>query len=124
MEERKLLSEFTTEELRKELRRRRKKPAPVSPKWLEWRGEVTEIHEWGKYKQYTYTVKTEDPRVPDKEKTQTYPIKRGCIKKEFRPKVGDTVLLSLRYTKKMKEGKQPIWWGLGKIKEIIKNKED
>lgn len=121
MKERKLLSEFTTEELREELRRRRKRPSSISPRWLEWEGKVTGVHEWGKYRQYTYTVETNDPRVPDKEKTQVYPIRRGSIKKESRPKLGDTVLISLRYTKKMRTGKQPIWWGLGKI---IKIKED
>lgn len=119
MSERKLLSEFTTEELRKELRKRRRKPRPSIPKWLTWKGKVIGAHEWGTFRQYKYTVETDDPRVPEKERTQTVTLKRGTTKKKDRPRVGDEVILYIRYTRNMETGKSPIWWNTGKIKKVI-----
>ena len=112
------LSEYTTEELRAELTKRRKKPTPKVIKYLEWEGIVTSIHEWGKFSQFQYTVQTEDSRVPDIEKEKKF---RLCskIKKSSRPRLGDRVVLRVRYTKAMEKGKTPVWWSLGKIQRVI-----
>ena len=112
------LSEYTTEELRAELTKRRKKPTPKVIKYLEWEGIVTSIHEWGKFSQFQYTVQTEDSRVPDIEKEKKF---RLCskIKKSFRPRLGDRVVLRVRYTKAMEKGKAPVWWSLGRIQRVI-----
>lgn len=112
------LSQYTTDELKAELIRRRKKPTIRTTKYLEWEGIVTAVHEWGKFSQYQYTVQTEDPRVPDIEREKKF---RLCskIKKSSRPRLGDKVVLRVRYTRDMERGKIPVWWSLGKIQRVI-----
>lgn len=120
--QRKLLSEFSTEELREELRRRRKKSKKATPEFLEWEGIVEQVHEWGKLGQYQYTVFSNDPKLrlhPMFQRTR-YNLKTGAFNKKNTPKIGDRVRMCLRYTKKMKLGKEIIYWNLGKIKEVIK----
>ena len=114
------LSQYTINELKTELRRRRKKPIIRTTKYLEWEGIVTAVHEWGKFSQYQYTVQTEDPRVPDIEREKKF---RLCskIKKSSRPRLGDRVVLRVQYTKAMERGKIPVWWSLGKIQRVISN---
>ena len=41
------LSQYTTNELKAELVKRRKKPTIRTTKYLEWEGIVTAVHEWG-----------------------------------------------------------------------------
>lgn len=112
------LSEYTTDELKAELMKRRKRKVVKITKYLEWEGIVTAVHEWGKFSQFQYTVQTEDSRVPDIEKEKKF---RLCsnIKKSSRPKLGDRVVLRIRYTKAMEKGKTPVWWSLGKIQRVI-----
>lgn len=113
------LSTVSTEDLRKELRRRRKKPRPSNlPKYIEWRGKVVFAHEWGKYRQFKYTVVTEDSRVEDDSKKCIFPIDYRNIKFSNRPKVGDQVVIRLRYTKKM-HSENLIYWSLGKIIKVL-----
>jgi hypothetical protein len=112
------LSEYTTDELRAELMKRRKKGTVRITKYLEWEGIVTAVHEWGKFSQFQYTVQTEDSRVPNIEREKKF---RLCsrIKKSSRPRLGDRVVLRIRYTKAMERGKTPVWWSLGKIQRVI-----
>ena len=112
------LSEYSTEELKAELMKRRKPKVVRTTKYLEWEGVVTAVHEWGKFSQFQYTVQTEDPRVPDIEKEKKFKLCSG-IKKNSRPRLGDRVVLKLRYTKAMEKGKCPVWWSLGKIQRVI-----
>lgn len=114
------LSEYTTDELRAELMKRRKKKVVKITKYLEWEGIVTAVHEWGKFSQFQYTVQTEDSRIPDIERKGKF---RLCskINKSSRPRLGDKVVLRIRYTRAMERGKIPVWWSLGKIQRVISN---
>ena len=112
------LSQYTTEELKAELMKRRKKSIVRTTKYLEWEGEVIRVHEWGKVSQFYYTIRTEDPRVPDVEKEGKFFISPK-MRKTCHPKKGDKVVLRLRYTKRMESGKDPVWWSFGKIQRVI-----
>ena len=112
------LSQYTIEELKAELIKRRKKSIVRTTKYLEWEGEVIRVHEWGKVSQFHYTVRTEDPRIPDIEKEGKFFVSPK-MRKTCHPKLGDRVVLKLRYTKRMESGKVPIWWSFGKIQRVI-----
>lgn len=98
------LAEFTTEELREELKRRAKEARinarKKKPEYIEIIGVVTRITNNRKsfmHNQYTLDIK--DNRVRNCDKLTTYTLKTGKFKKDNYPQVGDTVILKQRLTK-------------------------
>ena len=98
------LKNFTTEELREELKRRAKEArlnaGRKKSEYIEIIGVVTKITNNRKsfmYGQYSLDIK--DNRVKDCDKYTTYTLKTGKFKKDNYPQVGDTVLIKQRLTK-------------------------
>lgn len=98
------LKDFTTEELREELKRRAKEArinaGRKKPEYIEIVGVVTKITNNRKsfmYGQYSLDIK--DDRVRDCDKYTTYTLKAGKFKKDNYPQVGDIVLIKQRLTK-------------------------
>lgn len=125
------LKDYTTEELKAELKRRAieaKKSARANKEYktdyLYWIATVEGAQEWGRFDQFKYRVKTSDQNVPlDVICSGAFNMISGLCKKADRPRVGDTVKLRLRYTNYMKKTKH-IFWRDSKICEIIKRCED
>lgn len=118
------LKDYTTEELKAELKRREKETRKMrqtpKPDYLYWIAKVEGAQEWGEFSQYKYRVSTDDKRIPLDKLKHGFPMISGLCKKVDRPKVGDTIRLRLRYTKDMKKPGGIIWWDDSKICEIIK----
>lgn len=98
------LKDFTTEELREELKRRAKEArinaGRKKPEYIEIIGVVTKITNNRKSFMYgQYTLEIKDDRVRDCDKYTTYTLKTGKFKKDNYPQVGDTVLIKQRLTK-------------------------
>ena len=98
------LKDFTTEELREELKRRAKEArinaGRKKPEYIEITGVVTKITNNRKsfmYGQYSLDIK--DDRVDNRDKIATYTLKAGKFKKDNYPQIGDTVLIKQRLTK-------------------------
>lgn len=117
------LKDYTTQELRDELKRRAKESRIKAakehkPEYLYWEATVKGVQTWGSARQYKYRLTTTDPRIPLEKLMSTFPMIRGIYKKAELPKVGDKVKLRLRYTNLMKQ-RGLIWWNDSKICEII-----
>lgn len=119
------LKDYTTEELREELKRRAKEARQNAirekPKYIEVEGIVTNIDNI--YKSFIwaeYTVKIEDERVQECYRTYKYYIKQGNFRKHNVPKIGDTVIVGHLLTKN-RNYFSPIY---AKIIKVIKRKEE
>lgn len=98
------LKDFTTEELREELKRRAKEArvnaGRKKPEYIAIVGVVTKITNNRKSFMYgQYSVNTKDNRIDDRDKIATYTLKAGKFKKDNYPQVGDVVLIKQRLTK-------------------------
>lgn len=103
------LKDYTTEQLRNELKRRAKInriSAAKRVRFIYVKGIVTNVINYDR-SFYFFKCKV---KILDEEFTKhtlsltfgnnfTYPLKNGCFKKSEAPKVGDTVFLSHRLTK-------------------------
>lgn len=119
------LKDFTTEELREELRRRAKEArinaGKKKPEYIEIEAVVTKIINNRKsfmYGQYILDIK--DDRVKDYDKNNTYTLKTGKFKKDNYPQVGDTVIVKQRLTKAVNF----FVARFAKIDSIVKRKND
>lgn len=100
------LKDFTTEQLREELKRRAKEAringGRKKPEYIEVIGVVTKITNSRRsfmYNQYNLDIK--DDRIKDCDRFTTYTLKTGKFRKDNYPQVGDTVILKQRITKAM-----------------------
>lgn len=119
------LKDYTTEELREELRRRKKEAirnaVHKKPEYIEVEGVVVNIRNiYNSFVCTDFRVKTNDERVPAHAREYEYKIKQGKFRKNELPKVGDTVIIGHLLTKNRNSFK-PID---AKIIRIVKRKEE
>lgn len=121
------LKDYSSEELREELKRRakeaRKNAVREKPKYIEIEGEVIYIRQEYGTKSFiwtNFTVKTNDERVSSHDKIRTYRVKNGCFKKNTIPKIGDIVIIGHLLTK-AKKNFNPYY---AKIIRVVKRKEE
>lgn len=119
------LKDYTTEELREELRRRKKEAIKNAvrkkPEYIEVEGVVVNVR--NSYSSFVWTgfrVKTNDERVPIHAREYEYKIKQGKFRKNELPKVGDTVIIGHLLTKN-RNSFRPFD---AKIIRIVKRKEE
>lgn len=108
------LSDYTTEELREELKRRRvqamKEAKKQIPAYKEFTATVKELHNsWGNINGYVYSVKDAEPHNCDIESRffdnigwKGFGLQTNTFNKETAPKIGDKVLLRYRRHKTQK----------------------
>ena len=118
------LSEYTVEELRSELLRRRKRPEKYIPQYEEFEGVVVSIYERpGGFYAHNYVVQNEHPLQSKlcRDGYTTFKLKQGCFKKANAPKVGDRVLLTYRKTQiRKKSGHEVFDFVRAKIIKVVK----
>ena len=119
------LKDFTTEELREELRRRAKEArinaGKKKPEYIEIIGVVTKITNNRRSFMYNqYTLDINDDRVKDYNRYATFTLKTGKFKKDNYPQIGDTVIIKQRLTKAVNY----FVARYAKIDSIVKRKEE
>lgn len=121
------LKDYTTEELREELKRRAKEArlnAPrKKPKYIEIEATITNIYHYSYSKSFLqteYTISTSDDRVSSYDLDRRYKLKNGCFRKDNTPKIGDTVIIGHLLTK----ARNSFSGFNAKIMKIVKRKEE
>lgn len=118
------LKDYTTEELREELKRRKKEAIKNAihkkPEYIEVEGVVVNVRNvYGSFVWTDFRVKTNDERVPSHAHEYEYKIKQGKFRKNELPKIGDIVIIGHLLTKN-RNYFSPI---NAKIIRIVKRKE-
>lgn len=121
------LKDYTTKELREELKRRateaRANAVREKPKYIELEAKIKNIHPCNYSKSFTQTLY--NVSIIDKE-SEVYDIifncklKNGCFRKDNTPKIGDTVIVSHLLTK-ARNSFNP---NAAKIIRVVKCKEE
>lgn len=119
--------DYTTEELREELKRRAKEArlnaVREKPKYVEIEAIITNIHHCSYSKSFLqteYSISTNDNRVTSYDLNRRYKLKNGCFRKDNTPKIGDTVIIGHLLTKTRNS-----FSGFdAKIIRIVKHKEE
>lgn len=121
------LKDYTSDELREELKRRRKKELANRPKhvftYIEIEGKVVDIKPCSYSKsfiQVEYAVKVDDARVNKWDNCRTYKLKNGCFTKNNVPNIGDTVIIGHLLTK----ARNYFSASEARIMKIVKRKEE
>ena len=91
------LCDYTTEELRAELIRRRKKPTKHIPEYVEFEGIVENICKGRGIYSNSYVISGSHPLFQDRKRE--FNLKQPLFKVDTAPKVGDKVLLRYKKTK-------------------------
>ena len=91
------LCDYTTEELRAELIRRRKKPTKHIPEYIEFEGVVENIYKRRGIYSNSYVISGSHPLFQDRKRE--FNLKQPLFKVDTAPKVGDKVLLRYKKTK-------------------------
>lgn len=119
------LKDYTSDELREELKRRAKEARQNTirekPKYIEVEGVVTNIRNI--YKSFIwaeFNIKINDERVPECYRDYRYRVKQGNFKKDNLPKIGDTVIVGHLLTK----NRNHFNILCAKIIRIVKRKEE
>lgn len=121
------LKDYTTKELREELKRRAKEARQNAirekPKYIEVEAKITNIHHYSyskSFMQTEYYISTNDDRVTPYDINRGYKLKNGCFRKDNTPKVGDTVIIGHLLTK----ARSSFSGYDAKIIRIVKHKEE
>lgn len=121
------LKDYTTEELREELKRRAKEARANAvrekPKYIELEAKIKNIHHCSyskSFMQTEYSISTNDDRVKPYDINRKYKLKNGCFRKDNIPKVGDIVIISHLLTK----ARNSFSGSDAKIIRIVKRKEE
>lgn len=91
------LCDYTTEELRAELIRRRKKPTKHIPEYVEFEGVVEKIYKGRWIYSNSYVISGSHPLFQSR--SREFKLKQPLFKVDTAPKVGDRVLLRYKKTK-------------------------
>lgn len=116
------LEEYTTDELRAELKRRHREALKNAirdgNKYIEIYATVEDIKPKHAYVCNEYKLNITDERVPSTYRNSWYRIKREKFRKDMIPKVGDTVILGHLLTK----ARHSFTYNEAKILEVVKRK--
>lgn len=115
------LKDYTSDELRAELRRRRKeslKNIVITDKYLRIKAVVEDAEHASAFVCNRYKLRIEDERVPFDYRRSWYRVKREKFKKDTVPNIGDTVILGHLLTK----ARPNFMYSEAKILEVIKRK--
>lgn len=121
------LKDYTTEELREELKRRakeaRQNAVREKPKYIEIECKITNVHSCSyskSFMQTEYSIETNDDRINSYDINRRYKLKNGCFTKNNVPKIGDTVIIGHLLTK----ARNTFSGFEAKIIRIVKRKEE
>lgn len=115
------LKDYTSEELRAELKRRHKealKNADRKTVYLRIKAVVEDAEHASAFVCNRYKLRIEDERVPSTYRHSWYRIKREKFRKDTVPNIGDTVILGHLLTK----NRPNFTYSEAKIFEVVKRK--
>lgn len=116
------LKDYTSDELRAELKRRHKEALKnldrSKPKYIEIKAVVKDIKIAHAFVCNEYKLIIDDERVPSIFKNSWYGIKREKFRKDTVPNIGDTVILGHLLTK----ARPNFTYSEAKILEVVKRK--